>query len=209
MFPFRQFPQSLTFRDTNRMYGTNYQIIFIQFRINLLNFGSATTACDGKVISLYILRNSFLKVGSHTTTNGKNSNLLLVEFLQRNEIFFVLQQSNGFCIQLSGQPSCVCRIQPIRKSFQRNRLIPVQSGYIFILQNLLTFVLHQFHRDDTTFDSFLDSFIIRNGSIRSQQNIISRQQCFHTRIICLIVSSSFHRQGIRKTETLKTQFILQ
>ena len=157
------------------MYTANDHIVFLQFLIYVLHLSRRRIPADAETSNRVVAPQHLLKLVPYPVTDREGGNPFLIQLLQRDDVTLVLQQSDRFFIQLGCQPRSMGRIQPFGQTFRFDWAIIVQSGNIFILQNLDDLRFYLFPIQNTFFQSFLHSSEVVDRRSRSQKDVITRQ----------------------------------
>ena len=191
------------------MYAADNHIIFLQFLIHVLHLGGRCIPADTETGDRIITSQHLLKLVIHPVTDRQGCYLFLIELLQRDDAVFILQEGDRFFIQLGSEPCSMRRVQPFGQTFRIDRVIIVQPGNVFILQNLDDLRFYLFSIQNAIFQCFLHGCEVIERCCRCQKNVIAGQQCLHGWIIGFTSSSPFHRQSIGKAQSSESEFFLQ
>ena len=134
------------------MYPTQDDIIPLQLVIDPLHLCRRRLTGDAKMRNGIIPTQHLLKRIVGNIANGQGCDLTLSQSFQREESRLIFQQGDRLLIQLSHQPCRMWGIQPLRQSLDLDRLIVMQTGYVFITEDLQAFRLDLLQRKHSLLD---------------------------------------------------------
>ena len=188
-----QLAQGKAFRDTHRVDATDNHIVFLQFPIHVLHLLRRRIPADTETSDRVIAGEHLLELVAGVISDREGGNLLLVQLFQWHDISFILHKRDRLGIQLCSQPGGMGRVQASGQAFRVDGTVVVQSGDIFVLQNLDDLCFHLFPIQNTLFQRILDCSEIVDRSGRSQQDIVSGKKSHDGRVIRFAGGGAFHR----------------